>query len=158
MRSILKSIFARDESGQALIELMLTIPLILVILGGALELARISYAAIVVTSAAKAAVAYGATNTTTAADSAGIQLAAQSDASNLPSSAGFNVTVYPLSCVCRTTTTTTAMAACSDSCSGYTIETLTVKTNASMSPLFNFPMFTGKTFNLTSTVSQEVLY
>ena len=55
-----------EEDGQSLVELALTVPILLLLLLGAAELARVAYAAIEVSNAAEAAVRYGAQNSTTA--------------------------------------------------------------------------------------------
>jgi Flp pilus assembly protein TadG len=73
----------REETGQALVELALVVPLFTVILFGAVEYGRLAYAAIEVTNAARAGAAYGAQTHVTAADTAGIQTAATQDAPNL---------------------------------------------------------------------------
>jgi Flp pilus assembly protein TadG len=52
----------RCESGQALVELALMMPIMMLLLVGALALARVAYAAIEVSNAAKAAVQYGASS------------------------------------------------------------------------------------------------
>lgn len=81
-----------NQSGQALIELALTLPILVALLIGAAELAQVSYVAIEVANAAKAAAQYGAQNVTTAADTTGMQTAAINDAGNLPLT-GSDVTV-----------------------------------------------------------------
>lgn len=73
-----------NQSGQALVELALAAFFIFVpLLIGAAEFARVSYVAIEVASAAKAAAQYGAQNGTTAADTTGMKTAAINDAGNL---------------------------------------------------------------------------
>src|ERR1700739_1039098 len=72
-----------DESGQAFIELALTVPFLVLLLLGAAELARVAYMAIELSNAAKAAVQYGAQNPTTAVDVSGMQTAAQLEAPDL---------------------------------------------------------------------------
>ena len=61
----------REETGQALVELALVVPLFTVILFGAVEYGRLAYDAIEVTNAARAGAAYGAQNHVTAADTCG---------------------------------------------------------------------------------------
>lgn len=73
-----------SQSGQALVELALTLPIMVALLIGAAELAMASYASVEVANAAKAAVQYGAQNSTTAADTTGMKTAAINDAGNLP--------------------------------------------------------------------------
>jgi Flp pilus assembly protein TadG len=73
-----------SEAGQALAELALTMSfLLLPLFLGAVEFARVSYVAIEVANAAKAAAQYGGQNSTTAADTTGMQTAAINDAGNL---------------------------------------------------------------------------
>lgn len=72
-----------SQSGQGLVELALTVPMMVLLLLGAAEFAMVSYVAIEVANAAKAAAQYGAQNTTTAADTTGMQTAAINDAGNL---------------------------------------------------------------------------
>jgi Flp pilus assembly protein TadG len=82
----------RSQSGQALLELALTLPMLAALLIGVAEFARVSYVAIEVANAAKAAAQYGAQNGTTAADTTGMKTAAINDAGNLPLTSS-NVTV-----------------------------------------------------------------
>lgn len=71
------------EDGAALIEAAVTLPLLFLLLIGAVEFAMAAYASIEVSNAANAGAAYGAQNAIAAADTAGIQLAATSDATNI---------------------------------------------------------------------------
>src|SRR5262245_49450122 len=71
------------DSGNAVLELVLLCPLFLMLTIGAVEFARLTYAWIEVTNAARAGIAYGAQNRTTAANAAGTQQAAINDAANL---------------------------------------------------------------------------
>ncbi len=70
----------KRESGQSLVELALCMPMLLVLLAGAVEFSRMAFAAIEVSNAAMAAVQYGAQDPTNAADLTGIQTAASNDA------------------------------------------------------------------------------
>ena len=142
------------DAGQALVELALTIPLLLLLLLGAVELARAAYASVEVTNAASAAVRYGAQNRTTAQDFPGMQLAAQNDAANIT----------------LTSTTPARTCSCSDgtqsgsSCAGFrctdgaaTMETLTVMTTANFDTLVHLPGL-PTTFTLRGYAVQKVLY
>ncbi len=73
------------QSGGALIELALLIPMFTVILLGAAEFGRLAYADIEVSNAARAGVAYGSQNHATASDTAGMQTAATQDAPDVTS-------------------------------------------------------------------------
>ena len=60
------------EAGGALVETALTAPVLVLLVLGAVEFARVACAAIEVTNAARAGVAYGAQNGGTASDTPGI--------------------------------------------------------------------------------------
>jgi Flp pilus assembly protein TadG len=78
------------QSGQALLEVALVTPLLLLLAVGIIEIGRYAYYSILVADAARAGAQYGAQNLATAADSAGIRAAAENDGQNL---AALNVTV-----------------------------------------------------------------
>jgi Flp pilus assembly protein TadG len=71
-----------NEKGQSIVEIALTLPILATLLLGAAEFARLAYAAIEVSNAAKAGVAYASQNGSSG-DTAGIQLAATLDAGNI---------------------------------------------------------------------------
>jgi Flp pilus assembly protein TadG len=79
-----------DDAGQAMVEFALTMPLLILLLLGAVELARVAFASIELSNAARAAAQYGAQNATTVGDPAGMATAASNEAANL---AGVNTTV-----------------------------------------------------------------
>ncbi len=62
--AILRSL-RHGETGGALVETALTLPLLVTLTLGSVELARVAYTSIEVANAAKAAVSYGAQNLTT---------------------------------------------------------------------------------------------
>jgi Flp pilus assembly protein TadG len=140
------------------VELALTVPILLLLLLGAAELARVAYAAIEVSNAAEAAVRYGAQNSTTADPEnwPAIQAAAETDAANLPLTS-----VTPaLVCGCSNGTVS------GQSCTGFTIsncpgshnvETLIVTTTANFDPLIHVQGL-PTSFTLTGRAIQEVLY
>src|ERR1700742_683559 len=68
------------DTGQGLLELALTLPLLMLILLGAAEFARFAWAAIETANAARAGVQYGAQTQITASDNVGMQTAALNDA------------------------------------------------------------------------------
>jgi len=70
----------KAERGQALIEMALFAPLLIVLLLGIIEIGRYAELAIVVSDSARTGAVYGAQNLATAANGAGIQNAAQNDA------------------------------------------------------------------------------
>jgi len=69
----------RDDSGAALAEAAIVIPVLVLILVGLIEVGRFGDYAIKIAGAARAGVAYGAQNDTTAFDSSGMQAAALGD-------------------------------------------------------------------------------
>jgi Flp pilus assembly protein TadG len=79
-RSKLAGALRSADRGQAIAELALVAPLVLILLIGAAEVARYANFSILVSNAARAGVQYGAQNLVTAADNAGMQSAAQADA------------------------------------------------------------------------------
>jgi Flp pilus assembly protein TadG len=121
------------DAGQSLVETALIFPLLIALLIGAAELARVAYAAIEVSNAAKAGVQYGAQNGSTASDTTGIQTAAANDAANLS-----GLTTTPsYSCVCSDGTASTC--ANTDCANSHIEETLTVNTQATVNPLIHLP-------------------
>ena len=80
------------ERGQALIEMALVLPLLLILALGIIEVGRSAELAIVVSNAARAGAIYGAQNLAAAADTTGIRNAAQTDAG-----LGMALTVTPTS-------------------------------------------------------------
>ncbi len=71
------------QSGQALLEVALVTPLLLLLAVGIIEIGRYAYYSILVADAARAGAQYGAQNLATAADTNGIKAAAENDGQNL---------------------------------------------------------------------------
>lgn len=121
------------ESGSALVETAAVLPLLITILIGGAELARVAYAAIEVSNAARAGAQYGAQNGFTASDTTGISNAAAADAANL---SGLS-TSSSYTCICSDGTSSTCQPT---DCTNSKIEqTLTVNTQASFNPLIRLP-------------------
>ncbi len=76
---------ARGESGSALAEIAVVLPMLVLLLLGLIEVGRFGYYTVLVGNAARAGVQYGAQNTVTAADSAGITNSAKTDGQNITS-------------------------------------------------------------------------
>ena len=111
---------ARREDAQSLVELALVVPLFILLLVGSAELARVAWAAVLTSNAARAGAAWGAVNPANAGDATGgIEAAAAADGVNLTS-----LTTTPgLTCVCssgnaiqRCITTGTALATALSDC------------------------------------------
>src|ERR1035437_7391181 len=117
------------NSGQALVETALAVPIMLAMLLGSVELASVAYAAIRVTSAAKAGVQYGTQNGFTAQDATGIATAASNDAVNLTGM----TTTSSLACACSDGTASTCLN--TDCSSSHLVQTLTVNTQYAVVPV-----------------------
>ncbi len=78
-----KTVRRATQAGQALLEVALVTPLLLLLTLGIIEIGRYAYYSILVADAARAGAQYGAQNLATAADTAGIQTAAENDGQNL---------------------------------------------------------------------------
>ena len=169
-----KSVWSDDchESGQALIELAISLPLFLLMLLGAAKFAQLAYMAIEVSDAAKAAAQYGAQNETNAIDYTGIQSMARHNApyvnancasspTALTASVQHQTSAPYLPCTCVASGTATPMpptyAACTAACTGYVQQVLVVSTSASCSPLINVPGFSAAGITLRGNAIQEVL-
>jgi Flp pilus assembly protein TadG len=138
-----------EERAQALLEVALTLPILLLLLLGAAEMARVSYAAIEVANAARAAVQYGAQNSTTAADTTGMQTAASNDASNIASV----TTTVSTSYICSNGSSASGTP---PACSGSAVETiLTVNTQATINPMIH--LYLPTTFTVHGRAVQKCL-
>jgi Flp pilus assembly protein TadG len=131
------------DAGQSLVEIALTLPMLIALLVGAAEFASVAYVAIEVSNAAKAAVAYGAQNPTTVADTTGIQNAAILDANNITLTSS-DVTVSTAGVCSSGAACTGANSTCTNTdCqtnAGDHIETiLTVGTSYTFKPAVHLP-------------------
>jgi Flp pilus assembly protein TadG len=125
------------DSGQGLIELALTLPLLILILLGGAEFARFAWASIETANAARAGAQYGAQTNFTANDDAGMQTAALNDGVNLPGLAATS----SHSCACSTAPTAALVCTATGSCASPAIvlEYVTVGTSSTIQPLFRWP-------------------
>ena len=154
----------QGEEGSALVELALSSLLLSTMLLGAVEFARVAYASIEVVNAAHSAVMYAATSSSAATDLTGIGNAAATDSPNL--FLGNAVSVTSMSSVCVCSSGSNSPSSCSDNSTcqnegASMIETVTVKTTASYSPLIHVSGVTGTSgclgcFNLYGQSSQVV--
>jgi Flp pilus assembly protein TadG len=145
----------KSEAGTALVELAIAVPLLLLLLLGAVGMATVIYDSIAVENAAMAGVQYGAHTTITAADTTGIQNAAAAAAPSL------SLTTTPsTSCICSNGSASTCKPT---DCSGASIETiLTVNTQVTITPSVYFPGLRGipalpKTYTVYGQAVQKVL-
>lgn len=125
--------FGSGQAGQALVETALIFPILLALLIGAAEFARVAYAAIEITNAARAGAQYGAQSGYTVSDTTGIATATSKDAANVTGL----VTTSTIACVCSDGTASTC--ANTDCANSHTEEILTVNTQATIDPLIHVP-------------------
>jgi Flp pilus assembly protein TadG len=147
------------DRGSALVELALIAPLFIALIVAGAELGRLAYAAIEVSNAARAGVAYGAQNHATAAETgtiaSGINDAIDQTAVNEAANVADMTATSSTSCICQTVNTATgAVTTTSISCgtAGTTcgestttgkvnvvVEYVNVSTQATVSTLFRYP-------------------
>lgn len=143
------------QRGQALVELALLTPLLLALALGVIELGRYAYIAILVGNAAHAGATYGAQSAATAADSNGIETAADNDfggngqdVAQLTVEGGFSRGSY-VSCGCdrngtisrQTTACSTAANPNAGTCTGgsHWVVTVSVDASGTFQSLFKYP-------------------
>lgn len=103
---------AHGLRGQSVAELAVLTPVLIVLLLVAADVGRVFYYGIAVYNAARAGAQYGSQSVITAADSAGMQAAAKTDASNV---SGLSVTASQCTCESSTTVTACPSSYCTDS-------------------------------------------
>lgn len=125
---------SRDcESGQALVELALSMSILFLILLGAVEFARATYAGIEVSNAARAGVQFAAMNGGATWDTNGILAAIQNDSANLGTTVILNG-APSTSFACSDGSTYNATTYCG---SATVFETVTVRTQTPFQPLIH---------------------
>jgi Flp pilus assembly protein TadG len=132
MSRLPKAVQRGARSGQASVELALSLPLLLMMFLVVVETGRAFYIAISVANAARAGVQYGSQSLTTAGDSAGMTTAATNDAPNIT---GMTVTATHF-CICSDGTASTCAA--TDCATSHRLVYTQVNTSAPYSPLINF--------------------
>ncbi|HEY6234219.1 MAG TPA: TadE/TadG family type IV pilus assembly protein [Candidatus Elarobacter sp.] len=131
MRSKDMRLPARGDSGSALAEIALVLPLLVLLLIGLVEVGRFGNYTILIGNAARAGVQYGAQNTVTAADTTEMQNAALRDGQNL---AGLTATASAF-CQCADGSVSTCLA--TDCPASHRIVFVQVLTSASVPSLTN---------------------
>jgi Flp pilus assembly protein TadG len=152
----------KKDSGGAMVETALTLPLMVLMLLGAAEFGRIACTAIEVSSAARAGVSYGAQSTNTVIDSDGIKRVASDDVPDLTlTTTVARAGICADNSACTGSPTTTGVGSgpscLNTDCSTSQIETiLTVTTSASVKPFITAPGFSGP-YTVTGRAVQKVL-
>jgi Flp pilus assembly protein TadG len=88
---------ARREDAQSLVELALVMPLFILLLVGSAEFARVAWAAVLTSNAARAGASFAAQNPGNSVNTAGIQAAAAADSVDLT---GLTTAPPTVTCVC----------------------------------------------------------
>ena len=123
-----------DDRGQAIAELALIAPLMVLLLIGLVELARYATFSIEVSNAARAGVQYGAQNLVVANDNVAMQNAALADAANL--GAGLTATATHF-CTCANGTASTCQPT---DCSGsHRLVYVQVDTSETFMSMLHYP-------------------
>jgi Flp pilus assembly protein TadG len=107
------------QRGQSAVELAMVTPVLIVLLLGAADMGRAFYFGIAANSAARAGAQYGSQSVITAADSAGMRAAAQTDAANI---SGLSVTASQCTCASSSTVSACPSSYCTDSPSATYVE------------------------------------
>jgi Flp pilus assembly protein TadG len=142
---------SESDSGQALVEVAVTLSLLVLIILGAVQYGQIAYTSIEVANAAKAGVQYGAQSGFTAEDTTGISNAAKAAAPDL---SALSVT-SSYGCVCADgTSSTCALGDCSSS---RIIESVTVNTQLTLTPIIHIPAL-APVINTAAQASSITLY
>lgn len=145
------------ESGQAIVEVAVTLSLLVLIVLGAVQFGQIAYTSIKVANAAKAGVQYGAQSGFTAQDTTGISLAAKAAAASLTGM----IVNSSYTCVCSDGSTSTCQN--TDCANSRLIETVTVTTQYTLTPVIHIPALNPvihtaaqpSTFTLGGSASQN---
>jgi Flp pilus assembly protein TadG len=129
---VLRSLHA-DETGSSLVEVACVMPLMLLILVGAVDFGQAYYVGIEINSAASAGTAYGVTNFV---DTVGMQKAAQLDAVDVPSMTA----TATWGCECSDGTGASANCLAIPSCPTNLVEYVDVVTSVDFKPVLAYPM------------------
>jgi Flp pilus assembly protein TadG len=141
----------RNENGASLVELALIFPLFVLLMLGSVDFGRAYYLAIEVAGAAQAAAVFGSKNP---ADTAGMKVAAQDDAPNVPN---LTVTTPTYGCECAdgssySASCTTTPTTCPNNIG--VVYRVNVTVSATYTPIVKLPAV-GSTMTFTSTASMR---
>jgi Flp pilus assembly protein TadG len=145
---------ARKQRGQAMVELAIALPILLLLTLGVIEFGRAAYFSIEVSEAARAGAQYGSQGLAYAANADNITQAALNSAPEI-GGGSMSVTVQPLSCVCPGTGSVTGGACAGVLGCSYPLVYVTVTTNYPMSTLFQYPGLPAN-FNLNGSSTLPV--
>lgn len=141
---------SRPQSGQALVEMALVLPILLALALGVIEVGRYAYLGILVGNAARAGAAFGAQSTAQAGQSANIQTAARNDFQNNGQQASSLNVTSTFTCGCDSAgtispppqgTNATCFVVNANKCTagGHWVVVVSVTASEKFSSLFNYP-------------------
>jgi len=154
----------RSQAGQAMLELALLLPMLLLLTMGVIEMGRYMYIYILVGNAARAGAAYGAQSLAQSSDTADIQTAAQNDYQNNGQAAGSLTVTSSTSCGCETAggmppAAPAAPGSCAATaatvCTAHWVVTVSVTASGAFNSLFNYPGI-PKSINVSNTATLAV--
>jgi len=151
----------RSERGESLLEFALLLPFLLLMLLGVIEVGRYAYIDILVGNAARAGAAYGTQTSITAADTAGIQTAAQNDFRNNGQSASALSVSSASGCACDNSGHISAIDCASTALpicpvGQREVTSLQVTATATFSPLFHGSFGVPQMTMLSKTATMRV--
>jgi Flp pilus assembly protein TadG len=141
---------APEQRGQAMIELVLALPILLLLTLGIIEFGRVAYYSLEVSEAARAGAQYGTQSLADAMNTGNITQAAQNNAQDI---ATLTVNPQPPTCVCPGSGSTAG--ACPAAGCTYPLVYLTVNTSYTLTTLFQYPGI-PTSFNLTGSSTMPV--
>ncbi len=144
----------RNTAGGAIVELALLVPAFSTMLLGAAEFARLAYASIEVTNAARAGVAYGSQSSATASDLTGMQTAATNDGADVTGLSAVATEFW--SCSNAPATHYSTPPACAGGAEAHLLNYVQVRTTATVNPIIHVPGL-PTTFNLNGLAIMRVL-
>jgi Flp pilus assembly protein TadG len=148
----------RQDRGGALVELAVALPLLVVILAGTVDFARVFYASVSLTNAARAGAQWGASKTSRSDQFATIESTAEA-ATSLP---GVTASATRL-CMCATDSGTFSATSptpndCSATCSGgHIVMTVTVTANSRFTTIMNILPGVPSTIDLSRAATLRVV-
>ena len=137
--------------GQSVLEFALLLPVMLLLMVGIIEVGRFAYYSILVANAARAGAQYGAQGLATAADTPGIQAAAENDGQNL---AQLTVTASQ-QCGCNGASLSGTCPATGCSTPNHPLVYVQVQASGTFNSLFNYPGL-PPSFTVSSTEKMRV--
>jgi Flp pilus assembly protein TadG len=142
-----------SDAGSALVELAVVLPLLVLVMAGAIDFARVFYMGMELTNAARAGAQYGAYNPAQSGNIAGMQTTATGSV-NIP-----GVTATALrSCQCATSAGAFSAATCSTTCpSGqHLVVTVTVTTSKTFTTVMGTFPGISRSVNLVRAATLRV--